>query len=118
MPDINIVIVDALGSLQNYYNRLSVLKEEVRVRGRILKSLSSNVKKTALTMGRITSAQGNNWQDPQYDKLEDAVSRCVDCVKCEADSLDEAAAVIENTITQIDASLSYLNAQIQKIKNI
>lgn len=118
MSEVNIVLVDDLASLENYYNRLSTLKEEVRTRGQKLMALADEVSSKAITMASITSAQNNNWQDPQYETLKDAVTPCVQALKSNAAMMKETTATIETTLAQVDFSLNYLRAQIEKIKNI
>lgn len=112
------VVVYDLDSLKEYHRRLLILKEEVRTRGQQLRTLAEKLSGKASSMANITTAQGSNWQDPQYIILKDAISPCVHALKANAAMMSETTATIESTLAQVDASLAYLQMQISKIENV
>ena len=118
MPDVSQVVVLDIESLKDYHRRLSELKEQVRTKGQLLRSLADKLSSKATSMASITSAQGSNWQDPQYETLKDAISPCVQALKTNAAMMSETTATIESTLAQVDASLAYLQAQIAKIESV
>ncbi len=118
MSEISTVVVLDIDSLKEYHQNLSELKEQVHTKGQRLRSLSAKLSSKAIAMASITSAQGSNWQDPQYEMLKDSISPCVQALKTNAAMMSETTATIESTLTQVDSCLAYLQAQIEKIENI
>lgn len=110
------VVVLDIESLKEYHQRLSALKAEVSTKGQKLNSLADQLTQKATSMASITSAQGSNWQDPQYETLKEAITPCVQALRTNADMMKETTSTIERTLSQVDSSLAYLAAQITKIE--
>lgn len=112
------VVVLDIESLKDYHQRLSALKEEVRNKGQKLNTLAEQLTEKAASMSNITSAQGSNWQDPQYESLKAAISPCVIALRENAAMMKDTTSTIERTLAQVDSSLAYLAAQIAKIESV
>lgn len=118
MSETRTIIVYDLDSIKAYYNRLTMLKDQVKQGGQHLSGLSETLLNKASHMNRITNAQGENWRDPQYAKLKDAVIPCTEAIYANAQMMKETTRTIDETITQIEATLMYLAGQIAKLESI
>ena len=111
------VIVHDVDALQGYCRKLAELKQEVLDGSRDLNELSNQLKVKSEDMHNITEHQANNWRDPQYDTMKNAVTPCMVALSINANTMNETAAYINEQMGRVEESLDYLRSLIRKLKS-
>ncbi len=112
------VVVRDVNELTGYCRQLASLKRELEEQATKLVALSEELKTKAAAMSSTTENQGNNWQDPQYEKLKTQITPCVTAVNATSTSVKETASTIKTQMAQVQGSIEYIQKLIRKLTDI
>lgn len=112
------VSVNSVDELAGYCRRLAALKAEMEEGAAKLVTLSEELKTKASAMSSATTSQAGNWRDPQYEKLKGEIDPCVTAVNATSASVKETAATIKTQMTQVQASIDYIQVLVRKLGEI
>ena len=112
------VVVHSVDGLSNYCSRLGTLKSDLETKAGQLKALSDELMQKAQELNSSTQAQGDNWQDPQYEKLKGEIEPCVSAVNSTSASVAETANTIKSQMTKVEESIQYIRGLIAKLNDI
>lgn len=112
------VVVRDVNQLTSYCRQLATLKRELETNATKLVALSEELKTKASQMNSSTTAQGSNWQDPQYEKLKSQITPCVTAVNATSTSVKDTAATIKTQMVQVQGSIDYMQKLISKLNDI
>ncbi len=112
----NKVRVHSVDTLQSYTVQLAKLKEDLVKTVEELYALSEELKTKTSEMNSITDAQSGNWHDPQYDVMKRTVELFNASLSINANSMNEAAAFVNQQMDQVESSVNYLRVLIRKLR--
>lgn len=112
------VVVRDINGLDGYCRRLISLKSELETNAEKLVGLAEELNTKASAMSSATDSQGENWQDPQYEKLKEEITPCVTSINATSVSVKETAATIKKQMAQVQVSIAYLQKLLVNLKEI
>lgn len=111
------VVVHDIDSLQSYCKRLGDLRIQIMSDCQELKNLSEELRTKSSTMHSLTEAQANNWRDPQYEVMKDAVTQSMTALSINANSMNETSSIIVKQMETVDSSIGYIRGLIRKLRS-